>query len=182
MRFLYNFLTLPAYLFFLYYKRRNHLIQEDFDAWVNRHIKKSKSKHGAFVELMCRLPEYRTLLYYRMPFAVRHFLNVFLRRTDYKISVGELLGGALIVHGWNTIIVAKKVGKNVMIHHNCTIGWNHDGCPVIGDNVKIYPGAVVAGPISIGNNVTIGANCVVLEDVPDNSLCYGNPCVIRTKG
>lgn len=123
MRFLYNFLTLPAYLFFLYYKRRNHLIQEDFDAWVNRHIKKSKSKHGAFVELMCRLPEYRTLLYYRMPFAVRHFLNVFLRRTDYKISVGEL----------------------------------------------------------IGNNVTVGANCVVLQDVPDNCVCYGNPCVIKKK-
>ena len=107
MRFLYNFLTLPAYLFFLYYKRRNHLIQEDFDAWVNRHIKKSKSKHGAFVELMCRLPEYRTLLYYRMPFAVRHFLNVFLRRTDYKISVGG--GGTYCT--W------------LEYNHSCQKGW-----------------------------------------------------------
>ena len=178
MKFLYNLLTFPAYLFFLYYKRRKYLIQEDFDAWVNRHKMKSSSKHEAFVKLMYRFPEYRTVLYYRMPFAVRHFLNVFLRRRDIKISVGELLGGAIFEHGWSTIVLAKKVGKNVMIHQNCTIGWNHGGCPVIGDNVKIYPGAVVAGPISVGNNVIIGANCVVLKDVPDNCLCYGNPCIV----
>ena len=53
--------------------------------------------------------------------------------------------------------------------------------PVIGDNVRIYTGAVVAGRIRIGNNVTIAANSLVREDVPDNSLVYGNPCVIKRK-
>ena len=68
-----------------------------------------------------------------------------------------------------------------MVHQNCTIGWNHGGCPIIGNNVKIYAGAVIAGPIMIGDNVTIGANCVVLQDIPNNSLCYGNPVIIKPK-
>lgn len=85
------------------------------------------------------------------------------------------------MHGWGTIIQAKSVGQNFIAHQNVTVGYNHKGCPVIGDNVRLWPGAVVAGPITIGNNVTIGANCVVLTDVPDNSVCYGNPCVIKEK-
>lgn len=94
------------------------------------------------------------------------------------LSVNELYGGVLIEHGWSSIVCAKKVGKNFMFHQNCTIGYNHGGKPTIGDNVSVYAGAVVAGDITIGNNVKIGANCVVLKDVPDNTLCYGNPCVM----
>ena len=70
-----------------------------------------------------------------------------------------------------------------MVHQNCTVGWNHGGKPIIGDDVSIYAWAVVAGPIKIGNNVKIGANCTVLQDIPDNSIVYGNPCVVkRIKG
>ena len=43
----------------------------------------------------------------------------------------------------------------------------------------MYAGAVVAGKIRIGNNVRISANAFVRTDVPDNSIAYGNPCVIR---
>lgn len=68
-----------------------------------------------------------------------------------------------------------------MFHQNCTIGYNHGGKPTIGDNVSVYARAVVAGDITIGNNVKIGANCVVLKDVPDNSVCYGNPATIVNK-
>lgn len=81
-------------------------------------------------------------------------------------------------HGWSSIVCAKKIGKNFMFHQNCTIGYNHGEKPTIGDNVSVYAGAVIAGDIKIGNNVKIGANCVVLKDVPDNSICYGNPCII----
>ena len=52
---------------------------------------------------------------------------------------------------------------------------NYDGidwtkAPVIGDNVVIYPGAKITGDIVIGDNSVIGTNCVVFEDVPNNSL------------
>ena len=66
-------------------------------------------------------------------------------------------------------------------NQNVTVGWGKSGKPTIGDNVRIFTGAVVAGNIKIGNNVTIAANSVVRHDIPDNCLVYGNPCIIRQK-
>lgn len=68
-----------------------------------------------------------------------------------------------------------------MVHQNCTIGWNHGGCPTIGNNVKVYTGAVIVGNITVGDNSIIGANCVVLNDIPANSICFGNPCIIKQR-
>lgn len=81
-----------------------------------------------------------------------------------------------IIHGWSTIVYAESIGSNFTVHQNCTIGNNHNGIPTIENNVCIYPGA-----IKIRNNVKIGVNCVVLQNVPDNSVCYGNPCIIVKK-
>ena len=59
------------------------------------------------------------------------------------------------------------------------MGFSKNGIPTIGDNVTIYSGAVVVGKIEIGNNVRIAANTVVRQDIPDNSLVYGNPATIK---
>lgn len=61
------------------------------------------------------------------------------------------------------------------IFHQVTIGRSRGKAPVIGDNVFIGPGAKIFGGIRVGNNVKIGANCVVFQDVPDNStVVLGN--------
>jgi serine O-acetyltransferase len=52
------------------------------------------------------------------------------------------------------------------------------GVPTIGDNVIIFPGAKVVGNIRIGNNVVIGANATVINDVPDNCVVAGTPAKI----
>ena len=52
---------------------------------------------------------------------------------------------------------------------------NEKDVPTIGDNVYIGPGAKIFGKISIGNNVKIGANAVVLKDAPDNAILVGIP-------
>jgi serine acetyltransferase len=53
------------------------------------------------------------------------------------------------------------------------------GCfPVIGSNVAIYAGAKVLGNITIGDNVNIGANAVVVKDVPDNCTVVSVPAYI----
>ncbi|MFC2064935.1 serine O-acetyltransferase [Chloroflexota bacterium] len=58
-----------------------------------------------------------------------------------------------------------------------------EGYPVIGDNVYIGPGAKIIGKVHVGNNVAIGANCVVTKDVPDNAVVAGVPGrVISMKG
>ena len=67
------------------------------------------------------------------------------------------------------------VGKYCSIHQGVTVGrvfaGDKAGTPTLGDHVIIYPGAKVVGNIHVGNNVIIGANATVLNDVPDN--CVG---------
>lgn len=64
-------------------------------------------------------------------------------------------------HGFASLIVAESIGRNFCFNQNVTVGFGKGGKPVIGDNVRIYTGAVVAGRIRIGNNVTIAANSLV---------------------
>jgi len=75
-----------------------------------------------------------------------------------------------------------KAGKNLSIGSCVTIGEKgigHDaGVPVIGDNVYIPTGAVVIGGIRLGNNVKIGANAVVVTDIPDNATAVGVPAKV----
>ena len=74
-------------------------------------------------------------------------------------------------HGIYGIVLSHNVvvGRNSFIFHNVTIGEGKNGAPVIGDNVYIGTGAILIGNIRIGNNVRIGAGCVVCCDVPDNA-------------
>lgn len=123
--------------------------------------------------------EYRNVFYSRIPHILRIFLNVFLPRVpDCKIQCADIKGGLNVHHGWGTIVLANKIGRNFNVYQNVTVGYGKDGKPTIGDNVSIYPGAVVAGNITIGDNVRIAANSVVRHDVPANSLVYGNPAII----
>lgn len=59
-----------------------------------------------------------------------------------------------------------------------TIGKNHKGSPLIGNNVFIGANASVIGKIVIGDNVCIGAGSVVVKNVPDNAVIAGNPARI----
>lgn len=84
------------------------------------------------------------------------------------------MGFRLIHYGPVVIHRFAKIGHNCTILHNVTIGKTHKGVPNIGDNVTIGANAVIIGPISIGNNVMIGAGSVVVKDVPDNVCIAGN--------
>ena len=77
-----------------------------------------------------------------------------------------------------------KIGKNFTVTHGVTIGMQgvgKKGVPVIGDNVFIGCGAKILGPVKIGNNVKIGANAVVVTDLPDNCTAVGVPARILLK-
>jgi serine O-acetyltransferase len=88
--------------------------------------------------------------------------------------------GAIIIH------VDTVFGDDVIIHQGVTTGIRNRGVrevPKIGSRVEIGAGAKILGGITIGDDVIIGANAVVLEDVPSNSLAVGVPARIipRTK-
>jgi serine O-acetyltransferase len=90
----------------------------------------------------------------------------------FSVSIGENL---VLPHGFFGIFISKdtKIGNNVLIFHQVTIGSNRHtaddfGSPIIGDNVFIGVGSKIIGKIIIGNNVKVGANAIVVNNISDN--------------
>ena len=92
--------------------------------------------------------------------------------------------GLFIQHGFATIIAAKSIGDNCWINQQVTIGFsNKTASPEINDNVTINAGAKVIGGVRVGKNSIIGANAVVVKNVPDNCTVVGVPAqIIRRNG
>lgn len=91
--------------------------------------------------------------------------------------------GAKIVHpGFRRINQFVKTGKNTTILPTVLLGKKSPGIenPIIsiGDDCYISTGVTILGPVTIGNNVTIGANAVVTKDIPDNAIVGGVPAKI----
>ena len=87
-------------------------------------------------------------------------------------------------HGFYGIFISQraKIGEGCVIFQQVTIGSNElqfGGAPTIGKNCLIGAGAKIIGNVHIGNNVRIGANTVVVDDVPDNcTVVMNKPRVI----
>ena len=109
----------------------------------------------AFINTLSK-NEYRNVFYFRIPWILRVFLNIFLRRVpDCKLQCAHCGGALNVHHGWGTIVLADRIGENFSVYQNVTVGYGKDGKPSIGNHVSIYSGAVVFGNITIGNH---GAN------------------------
>lgn len=176
MKFIYFILSVPHILCFIVYRN----IIPDIKTDLQRFSGKSSQLKDFIIQI--RKKEYRNVFYYRIPFVLRHILNLILHKEESCLLHTSNIGGGLFIqHGFSSIIVAQKIGKNFGFNQNVTVGWSKQGKPIIGNNVRIYTGAVVAGNIKIGNNVTISANSVVTIDIPDNSFVIGNPCTIYKK-
>jgi serine O-acetyltransferase len=101
-----------------------------------------------------------------------------LRKNNAMIPEAASISGRIAFpHGLSGIFISQGavIGKNCTLFHQVTIGSNtlpdtkNGGAPVLGNSVFVGAGAKIIGGIKIGNNVRIGANCVVVEDVPDNA-------------
>jgi serine O-acetyltransferase len=99
-------------------------------------------------------------------------------KLGFSIPKNVFEAGLCIVH-YGTIVVSPdaRIGENCRIHPSTSIGY-FNGAPTIGRNVYIGPGAKLFGPITIGDNVTIGANAVVNRDIPNNVTVGGIPAKI----
>ncbi len=101
-------------------------------------------------------------------------------RLGIDIMVGTKLGkGFCIGHNSGNVVNASAViGENCMMLQGVTVGGWKGGAPHIGDNVLLCAGCKVIGGVTIGNNVVVGANAVVVHDVPDNAMVAGVPAKI----
>lgn len=109
--------------------------------------------------------------------------------TGIEIHPGARLGeGILIDHGMGVVIgETAEVGNRVTIYHGTTLGGTGKDKgkrhPTIGDDVIIGSGAKILGPITIGSNSKIGANAVVIKDVPDGATVVGVAAnIVRLNG
>ena len=115
----------------------------------------------------------RSWMYYPIALIHRHYGHKYGIGLSADLEVG---GGLRFAHFSCIFIGAKKIGKNLTIYQGCTIGAVHGkGAPSIGDNVLMYAGSKIVGKVRGGNNVVVGANAVVVNDVPDNAVVVGVP-------
>lgn len=87
-----------------------------------------------------------------------------------KIGYGLYIGH----NGPVVINPATVIGNNVNLSQFTTIGSNHNKAAIIGDNVYIGPNVCIVEDVIIGDNVTIGAGSVVTKCIPDNATAVGN--------
>jgi serine O-acetyltransferase len=126
----------------------------------------------------------------KIPFLPRLLSQIGRFLTGIEIHPGAKIGrGFFIDHGMGVVIgETTEIGDNCVLFHNVTLGGTgkHKGKrhPTIGDNVMIGTGAILLGPIKVGNNVKIGANTFILmQDVPDNTTVAGTPGkIVKMKG
>ncbi|WP_147625820.1 LbetaH domain-containing protein [Alistipes provencensis] len=174
-------LLLPViYLYKSVLKHRIYdLINEDLKQWCL--WKDLSVSLFSFGMLFIEHKEFRSVVYYRIGWRKIFVYWLFKPQNNLTIACQTIDGGITVQHGYSTVICAQSIGKNFSVNQCVNIVWNDDMTPIIGDNVKVCAGAIIIGGVTIGNNVTIGGGCVVVKDIPSNSVVVGNPMRIIPK-
>lgn len=116
---------------------------------------------------------------------IKMILKIKLINNLSEIPVRTDIGEGFFIQHFSgiTINVKSKLGKNINIHKGVTIGettrGKKKGVPQIGNNVWIGINSSIVGGINIGNNVLIAPNSYVNIDVPDYSIVFGNPAIVK---
>ena len=113
--------------------------------------------------------------------AARTFSELTRILTGVDIHPGATLGPGLFIDHATGVVIGEtaEVGEDVMIYHGVTLGGSGRDTgkrhPTIGDRVVIGAGAKVLGAIKIGDDSRIGANAVVVKEVPSSAVVVGVP-------
>lgn len=158
-------------------------------------------------KIIIKIYRWGNFIHYKMKSKTLKTITKPICKVIYKVVVELLFGTELaaetkigknlmLPHGGNGLIIHShaSIGDNVVIYHQVTIGGfglahfdeeyrianqaKSAGAPVIGNNVIIGTGAKILGNVNIGDGARIGANAVVLKDVPPNATAVGVPAKI----
>jgi serine O-acetyltransferase len=161
-------------------------IRQDWETY-----EKDLTRQGFWVMIVYRFGRWRYRIkprLLRLPFS---FLYKALKLVSQILTGIELpcevtLGQRFRIEHFGDIIISGDAvfGDDVTIRNGVTVGLRRTGirgAPVIGNRVDIGAGAKILGEIRIGDDVAIGANAVVLTDVPANSIAVGVPAIIKAR-
>jgi serine O-acetyltransferase len=142
------------------------------------------------LEVLAAWPGVHALLSHRVahvlheagvPFVPRTLALVTRAVTGIEIHPAARVGEGLFIDHGNGVVIGEtaEIGENVTLYQGVTLGGTGFATgkrhPTVQDNVTIGSGAKLLGPITIGHGAKIGANSVVIHDVPPNSTVVGNP-------
>jgi serine O-acetyltransferase len=150
------------------------------------------------LEILASWPGVHALLAHRVSHALHHAGVPLLPRmlstatraiTNIEIHPAATIGDALFIDHGTGVVVGEtaEIGDNVTLYQGVTLGGTGFATgkrhPTVEDNVTIGSGAKLLGPITVGHGAKIGANSVVITDVPPNATVVGNPGhVVRVDG
>ncbi|MBL4932563.1 serine O-acetyltransferase EpsC [Clostridium paridis] len=160
-------------------------------------VMKNDPAARSFIEVLLLYPGIHALIAYRishyfytkkMFFFARLISQLARFLTGIEIHPGAKIGRGLVIdHGMGVVIgETAEIGNNVLIYHGVTLGGTGKQKgkrhPTIGSNVVIGSGAKVLGPIVVSDGAKIGANSVVLKDVPKDATAVGAPArnIVKT--
>lgn len=133
-------------------------------------------------------PSFKVMIHYRLAhklyvsghyFWARYISQRGVRKTGIEIHPGAQIGKGFFIDHGNGVIIGETtiIGDNVTLYQGVTLGGtgkeHGKRHPTIGNNVLISTGAKVLGPFKVGDNSRIGANAVVLQEVPPDSTVVG---------
>lgn len=103
--------------------------------------------------------------------------------TSADIPINSRIGGGLLMPHPNGIVIAPdaEIGRNCLLFQQVTIGHASGGVPTLGGHVDVGAGAKILGPVRVGDHARIGANAVVVDDVPEGATVVGIPARIVGK-
>jgi len=170
------------------------LIRSDAGAWARLWAPKETGQvsWGTALRLIFNYAGLRATVVYRIAHALWRLrvpivpgmlqrLNITLHGFDVPSNV-PIGPGMYVPHPVGTVITARRIGANVTLISGITIGMrNEPKLPAIGDSVFVGAGARILGGITLGDGAQIGANAVVLKDVPAGATAVGVPATIKRR-
>ena len=150
------------------------------------------------INILVNTPGIHAIMFHRVAHSLYNRKHFFTARlisqisrflTGIEIHPGAQIGRRFFIdHGMGIVIgETAEIGDDVMLFHQVTLGGTGKDKgkrhPTVENNVIISAGVKVLGPIVIGENSKIGANAVVLHDIPKNATAVGIPAkVVRLNG
>ena len=144
-----------------------------------RHMGNTSFK--SFVKLYIKSNAFRYMVAFRLVNSrgLLKLLGIVLwlfRDRKIKISRETKIGYGLYIGHDGPVVInpSAQIGNNVNLSQFVTIGSNEGSAAIIGDNVYVGPNCCIVENVLIGDNVTIGAGSVVTKDIPQNATAAGN--------